>query len=294
MRLARMCLTELTSEAGILQGASAQFWQRTGVAAVTRPLDPELFPMVDDTDLTSHVRDAFVRPLCETTGLLIPLENVLLIPEGPVGSAKAIAALSMRLERGELERFVLIAVDSWFDPVLIERASGTRRLKSTNQPVGFVPGEAAACLLLETLDTARRRNVLVKGLLDGIGVAVEPGGPIDESQTAGQGLAEAFGVVLTDAKDGFGGDVVADLNGELWRAQQWGHALVKLGPSLARARVHLPCISIGDTGAASGAVGICLATEAFRRGWAAMDSIAVVSNSDSGESACVRVNRASQ
>jgi len=65
--------------------------------------------------------------------------------------------------------------------------------------------------------------------------------------------------------------------------------MVRLGQRLMEVRVHVPGVSVGDIGAASGALGVCLALQSFRRRWARRSHSLVVSASDTGEVACVVV-----
>lgn len=293
MCLSRICLGEMIAASGVPRGASHEFWGRAALVAVTRELDSQLFPIDDDADLRAHVTAGFLRPLCRAMDLPIAEGNIVLMPVGSVGMAEALTVVAAQLESNVIDRAIIVGVDSWFDPVLIGKASSMRRLKTADVPVGFVPGEAAACVLVETVASARRRRASILGAFDGMGVGRELGDPIDSPRALGSGLTAALANVLEQPPAQFRGDLVLDLNGESWRAQQWGVTAARLGQRLAHAKVHLPCVSIGDIGAASGPVGVCMALEAFRRGWARTDSALVVTNSDTGGSACMRIARGS-
>ena len=114
------------------------------------------------------------------------------------------------------------------------------------------------------------------------------------------GVEPDTGKALTDcirdaigAERGFSGDVISDLNGEYWRAQQWGTAQPRLRSQMGAHPLHIPATSIGDTGAASGALGICYAAQLFAQRVACSRTALVLSSSDDGHVACAVVRGAS-
>ena len=84
--------------------------------------------------------------------------------------------------------------------------------------------------------------------------------------------------------------IINDLNGERWRFLEWGmadaRALSGLPPNR---RLWHPADCFGDIGAATGAAHLCLATRAFRRGYAVGQAILVCNTSDGGERAATLV-----
>jgi len=81
----------------------------------------------------------------------------------------------------------------------------------------------------------------------------------------------------------FNGDLISDCNGEEWRAQELGSARMRLGNELGNAtRFLFPGSSMGDVGAASAALGICLGVRALQRGYARGDQSLVIASSDYG------------
>lgn len=80
-----------------------------------------------------------------------------------------------------------------------------------------------------------------------------------------------------------GGDVMTDQNGETYRANEWGNAVVALSssPGFSDWETHAPASNFGETGAASPLLSIVLQTRAFVRGYASSDA-AVVAVSDDG------------
>jgi 3-oxoacyl-[acyl-carrier-protein] synthase-1 len=64
---------------------------------------------------------------------------------------------------------------------------------------------------------------------------------------------------------------------------EWGSAQVSLSGLMTEPRLHLPCSHVGDTGAASGALGVCLAAQGLRGRWSSTPGSLVVSRSERGE-----------
>jgi len=221
----------------------------------------------------------------------VPEASLELHALGHAGTAAALASGMSRLARAEWEQALLVAVDSLFDPVLLSQLHETRRLKTAVQPVGLMPGEAGICVLLERAPGARRRGVVGQARL-AAAVSGREALPLGaETPNTGQGLStcilQALEQGATEAP--FRGDLFSDLNGEEWRAREWGGACVRLGARLGTNRLHLPCKSLGDTGAASGALGVCMATFTLARGHGVCGHALVLSSSAEGPVGCVQL-----
>lgn len=89
----------------------------------------------------------------------------------------ALAYACMLLHQGMTERIVVVGVDD-LCPALLEGLHdlgfAARGCASPSEPFsrtrhGFIPGEGAGALILETADAARRRNAPVIGNIDGFG-----------------------------------------------------------------------------------------------------------------------------
>jgi hypothetical protein len=91
---------------------------------------------------------------------------------------------------------------------------------------------------------------------------------------------------LTDTIGGYAATewLIVDQNGEVFRASDWGHSLVRLrgaaGTDTAPPRVWYPAASFGDVGSASGAVATCLAVHGLERSYAPFPHAVIVNSSD--------------
>ena len=286
MRLARGALGDLLESARLPGAGGSRFWQQTAVVAVTpHPSAALQLPVEQAESLTlKH----FLQPLLQAWRLPVPAQSLRVVALGQAGTAAALQQ-AQRLLAGGLERVLVIAVDSLLDPSALEVLASSNRLKTADRPVGLMPGEAGVCLLVETPAAAQRREASGAVLLAGVAVGREEVHPRAETPNVGAGLTACIRQVLPPAPAGkrFQGDVYLDLNGEEWKAREWGHALVRLQDSLEDITDHHPATAVGDTGAASGALGVCLAVHDLARGHAPTGRALVTSSSEQGDVGCV-------
>ncbi|WP_240360124.1 hypothetical protein [Pyxidicoccus caerfyrddinensis] len=205
-------------------------------------------------------------------------------PYGNVAVLAAMAEASKAIAAGQFERVLIVGVDSLTSDLgVLEALAMRRRLKTAEHPVGFMPGEAAAAVLVEHEAVARRRGARIEARVEALRVSGTPeaGAPVEGSPPMMRLVGAVEGTLAQATRVG---DVYGDLNGEESRAMEWGTALARLreGPVLAEARTHWPAVSLGDTGAASGAISVAAATRSFVRKYARGNEILVWSRSDSG------------
>jgi 3-oxoacyl-[acyl-carrier-protein] synthase I len=288
LRLARGAVRDLLGTPGLPDAADGRFWQRTGLITVApRPNDARF--QDEEGEGEDALREAFLAPLYDALGLPLSQQHLDVIGQGHAGTAAAVQRALELLTRGGLERILIVAVDSYLDPLTLEWLAGSQRLKTEAAPTGLSPGEAGACLLLETQPSAARRGTEAPVLVTGVATGQERNSFRSGEPNTGTALAACIQAALDESSPGasFTGDVYLDLNGESWRAMEWGSALVRLAGRVSEPRLHLPCVSVGDVGAASGALGACLAVHELSRGHTRTKQALVVSSSDGGEVGCL-------
>jgi 3-oxoacyl-[acyl-carrier-protein] synthase-1 len=290
LRLAVECLADLSATRGRSAPALLQE-SRCHVIVVTRPMTPELVG-VDDGTPAPEVLHRLTRQL--HAGLVAELrtpiraEGFTVLAAGHAGLAWGVTQAATWLGGGTCDAVLLLAVDSWFDPVLLGDAMEAGNLKIEGAATGLSPGEAAVALVLEPGARAKAQQHEVLGSLSAVATAVPAAA--NPAEPIGIAVVECIEQVIAQAGvPGFAGDVFLDLTGEEWRALAWGHALVRLHDKLGAIRVHTPAGSVGDVGAASGALGVCLAIESQRRRWASSPLSLVVSTSSTGQAGCLAV-----
>src|SRR5262249_30167051 len=144
------------------------------------------------------------------------------------------------------------------------------RLKTDHTVNGIIPGEGAAFVVLENRKAAMARGSSLLARLDGVATAMESHGIYAGMPCRGDGLTKTLQTTLA-AVPRHGIDtsvVVCDLNGERYRALEWGLTLGRaLGTVRRSPAVWHPAGSIGDAGAAAGAINLVFGAVAVSKGY---------------------------
>ena len=198
------------------------------------------------------------------------------------GRASGLAAVHRAVEEISAKRItgaLVGGVDSLVRPSVYERLADAGVIKDADEnPQGVNPGEAAAFLVLEAKDG----EVLAR--VRGTGIAEEPTAGTDKPNES-RGLVAAIRAARTTLKDR--PLTICDLNGDRYRALEWGIALIRaLGDLRWRDGVapadefwHL-ADCIGDTGAASGVLKCVWAVESLRKEYSVAGDVLVWGASD--------------
>jgi hypothetical protein len=215
---------------------------------------------------------------------------------GTSGVIELLAQVASDLQTREASAAIVIGADSLLDIPTLDWLERTARLKTPNRPAGLMPGEAAACLVFERRDQARRRGARELGSLVALASANELVPLLSGGHASGHALAHAIVEVASVAAWSERHQVwfIVDQNGEIDRAEEWGATVTHL---VARSAVYsapqlwYPAISFGDTGAAYGAVAIGMAARAFRRRYEPHRNAVVASSSDGAARAIAVLQR---
>lgn len=226
---------------------------------------------------------AMVALLLEQVGVTLPGKARLFFEERH-GATLALLQAMEALWRREHDHALVMACDSLVDPGRSERLLRAGRLKTTDNPVGFMPGEAGIAILLERLDVVRSPREAPPLVLFEPGTALEPGNFAARLPSTGIGLPKVIRAALTAAaaREASSGSLYVDLNGQNHRANDWGLALVRtMGDcQIAAWSTYVPAMSFGETGTASPLLALCLAARAFLRGYSKGQHALILSASD--------------
>lgn len=214
--------------------------------------------------------------------------------EGHAAAARAFQQGLADLKRGAVERAIVCGVDSLIEPATLRFFLEKRRLKTGDRIDGFVPGEAAACLLLERAEPAVARGARTLAIVEAAGTAAEPVTVWADEPSAATGLSDAAQAALEQLADR-GRDtrlVICDMNGETYRSREFGNTAARVLSIIPIAwNVWHPADSIGDTGAAAFAVSACLGAQALAKGYAKSNRVLVLGSSDDGLRGAVSLRR---
>lgn len=203
---------------------------------------------------------------------------------GHSGVAHVMARAISDLAEGRVRVALVAGVDSLLDEETLSWLERTRRLKVPGMPVGLRPGEAAAVVALETEHAASARRARRLAAAREVRLAEDERTLLSRSAPSGAVLADLL--VGLDEGSFPGGSpawLVTDMNGESYRAMEWGNAVIRVRarrPGFSPRALWHPASSFGDTGAASGGVALCAAASALARGYAPSPSAVITSTSD--------------
>jgi len=220
----------------------------------------------------------FLQLLLQQAQVDLDLSTSRTFPYGRAAALLALQAAVDTIQRGATPRVLVGGVDSFLDLYLLGSLDMQDRIQTPSVLDGFIPGEAAAFVLVAAPDAFD-----AKSLADVVDVssADEPGHRGSAEPYRGDGLASAVTLALQRASSlGPVRTSYTSLTGESFGAKEWGVAYLRNRPQFDEGhQIEHPADCIGDTGAAAGAVLLCLAAHALHDGahsgpalvWAASD-----------------------
>ncbi len=233
------------------------------------------------TQLAPHL----ARLLQERAPEGISLSRVEVIATGHAAGWHALWQAAQRLQTRGTEACLIGGIDSYLDVDTLEWLDANEQLKSTTHRWGFIPGEAAGFCLLASNFLASRYRMTSLLELHSVGVALEKNRIKTDTVCTGEGLTHALREVLRHLpEDERVDEVIGDLNGERYRADEYGFSLTRVGHRFAQAfRSHTPADCWGDVGAASGPLFWILAAASGLRGYARGPRVLTWGSSEGGE-----------
>ena len=215
-------------------------------------------------------------------------------PAGHAGGLLALDAAIKKLEEGEFDAFVVAGVDSYTEPETLEWLEACEQLHGAgplNNAWGFVPGEGAGAVLVAKQAVAQRLQVAPLANVFAVGIGFESKRIKTETICIGEGLSQSFRAGLMPL--GAGGrvsDVYCDMNGEPYRADEFGFAGLRTKDSFESLSDFIaPADCWGDVAAAGAALHIGLAAIAGAKGYSRGKVAFVWASSETGERAAVLV-----
>lgn len=189
---------------------------------------------------------------------------------------------------GAMEACLVCGVDSTLAPETLEWIEACGQLHgggADNNAWGFVPGEAAGALLLASRDFASARSIEVWGEVAGIGIAQEAHLIGTGDVCLGEGLSEAFERALERLPPGERvHNVFCDLNGEPYRADEYGFTVLRKGDRFRAASDFVALADCwGDIGAAGVPLHVAIAAICHRKRYGKGRWSMVWASSESGE-----------
>ncbi len=208
-----------------------------------------------------------------------------LLETGNIAAFQGLAWARELLSSGKVDACIVGGVDSYLNDVDLRRFGTAHRLKKIDVARGFIPGEAASFVAVTTKEKLRQKPDRAEIL--GVGLAKE-----DEAVTVlsdgfptGKGMQRAFEALLHDAKvpEKEISFRLSDLNGEHYRSIDSMLSVLRCYRSNRDYfTTWLPASSVGETGAAVGALMLIIASVAIMKGYAPGEVALCDASSDSG------------
>jgi 3-oxoacyl-[acyl-carrier-protein] synthase-1 len=213
------------------------------------------------------------------------LQSVEVIREGHAGGILALSKSVALLRQKKAKVCIVGGADSLVEYPSLAWLEEEGRLKTDDRPTGFIPGEAAAFLVLELASTARKRGAPILGEIIGTGYTMEEAHILSEKPLIGKGLTESITRCLNNRKGGFGriDGIICDLNGEYFRMKEWGLVMGRIFDGSAPVpELWHPAEFFGDVGAASAVVSTTIAVSAINNGYFFGPNVLIWASSDTG------------
>lgn len=286
-------------------------WVDIGITGVER-FEALLFPAIDQV-LPKLVGDADGRRIALALALPAPrpgldaeLHGALLaatksryqglftaiatFQDGHAAGLLALDAAQRQLMQDRFDVCVVAGVDSYLEPETLEWLEQCEQLNSAgpqNNSWGFIPGEGAAALLLVSAEMAGRFSDMHLGQVLGVGTAVETKLIKTPTVCVGEGLTTAFRSALQSLPGGETvSDVYCDLNGEPYRADEYGFTCLRTKEYFRSASDFVaPADCCGDVCAASAPLHIGLAAIAAAKRYSNGSTALVCASSEQGSRA---------
>ncbi|HVK56219.1 MAG TPA: hypothetical protein VM532_14475 [Burkholderiales bacterium] len=202
---------------------------------------------------------------------------------GSPGLAVALEYAREQIGSGAVRAALIAGIDSFLNTDDINDALASERLLSSENSDGFIPGEAAACVLVTRADavepmtapaadgTRAPRPPLL--MVAGIGRAHETQTLQSNQASRGMGLSNAMRQALNEAN--IPAHAIhtryADISAESYFFEEAAYAWTRIlrAPSPDGYEFFTPMTRVGYVGAAMGPLMLALALDAARKGWAA-------------------------
>jgi len=248
------------------------YWEEQGARAEWTDLLDDVLPAVE-----AQRRDR-LAPLTQRVAARLGSEVDATFEPG--GFFRATERAGTWLSSRAATHCLLGSVDSLIDSPTVHALSLLGLLKSPENPVGFVPGELAVFLRLESASAAHARGATVLASLHAPVVDGDGTHRLSEAPPQGEALARVAHECMSRV-GGEPGVVLGSINGDPWRALDWGYATCRIDVRTRQLPQLHPAEAFGEVGAAAPAAAVAMAIHRLMRQGRAEDAL-VLASGDSG------------
>ena len=212
--------------------------------------------------------------------------------DGRAGGLLALSDARDLLQRGVARYVIAGGVDTYRDAKVLASLDTARRLKTSSNRDAFIPGEAAALLLLTTVAQARRDALQPLAVCSGAAMSFEDGHLLSATPYKGEALAGAIAELASRGEISAPvGEVYSSMNGEHHWGREWSIALMRQRALFdPEHEFHHPADCYGDLGSATGPMLVALAAIGQQKQYRRSPAL-VYCSSDDGPRAAVFVHQ---
>jgi 3-oxoacyl-[acyl-carrier-protein] synthase-1 len=226
------------------------------------------------------------RQLVDAAGRAAGISSVECIATGHSAGLMALEAASRKVLTNPAGFYLAGGVDSYLQPETLKWLEANDQLHNGLNAYGFLPGEAAGACLLCSQQAAERFHLRILARVWTAATTRETKLIKTETVCLGKALTEVFQRVCAELPSSADqvDHSICDMNGEPYRADEYGFAVSRVGELFVNASEFLaPADCWGDVGAASGPLFANLVIAAGQRGYTAGRHHLVWTSSESGE-----------
>ncbi len=109
--------------------------------------------------LQEEIETELAQKIIGLSKLPVPIENIQINTSGRTALYHSITAITQSFRKQEYKRGIVLAVDSLVDEDALDYYSERGRILNPGEKNGFIPGEAGAAIMLETVQSVQARTV---------------------------------------------------------------------------------------------------------------------------------------
>ncbi|WNO08429.1 hypothetical protein [Teredinibacter sp. KSP-S5-2] len=194
------------------------------------------------------------------------------------------------LANAEADHCLLMISDSLLGAEDLELQLECDMLKTADNPVGYIPGEGAAIILVSTAGGQGGVPMSVDIAMDRTTFDINDGDAEVESWS-GKKLFALYEQLLPEELRYYP-ELILDINGQENRAMEYGMLQVLLKtryPKLPPPEEHIPALGFGEVGAMMGALALITLVASVERQYARQCNFLISLSEDSGRRALIRI-----
>ncbi len=190
---------------------------------------------------------------------------------------------------------LLLVADSLLNDETLDALLAQQKVKTADNPVGFIPGEGAAMILLSAGEGVGQ-SVAITTSIDNTAIEAPPDEDSDAQEALAQWRGDKLVKALAPLLHAFEGQVlpqlIADMNGEECRARECGFLRVALKREFPAAQVpefELPALGFGEVGTMMGPLALLITLAAVARGYLASHEVIITLSEACGKRAAIKL-----